>query len=173
MTHLHRTTPSSALARLLAAAVTAISLLGGTAAQANDTRVGVSVSIGQPGFYGRINIGDQPPPAVIYQQPIIVHQAPVAVHRRPIYLRVPPGHSKHWSKYCGRYSACGQPVYFVRYDERRQPHYDRHDRRDHFEERHERRLQERHERRHDRREDRRDDRHDRRHDDHRGHGRDR
>ena len=168
MTHQYRSPPaSSALARFLAAAVTAVTLLGSTAALANDTRVGVSVSIGQPGFYGRINIGDQPPPAVIYQQPIIIQQAPVAVYRRPIYLRVPPGHSKHWSKHCGRYSACGQPVYFVRYDDHREPHYDRHDHEDRFEDRREHRMQERHERRKDRRDDRHDDRHDKR-----GHGRD-
>jgi hypothetical protein len=32
----------------------------------------------------------------------------------PVYLRVPPGHRKHWSKFCGRYDACGRPVLFVR-----------------------------------------------------------
>jgi hypothetical protein len=35
------------------------------------------------------------------------------VIRQPIYLRVPPGHEKHWAKYCKRYGACGQPVFFV------------------------------------------------------------
>jgi hypothetical protein len=29
---------------------------------------------------------------------------------------VPPGHEKHWRKYCSQYDACGQPVYFVRDD---------------------------------------------------------
>jgi hypothetical protein len=47
------------------------------------TDVGVSVKIGQPGFYGRI------------------------------YMRVPPGHAKNWKKYCHQYDACGYPVYFV------------------------------------------------------------
>ena len=32
------------------------------------------------------------------------------------YLRVPPGHEKHWSKHCAQYHACGRPVYFVRED---------------------------------------------------------
>ena len=32
----------------------------------------------------------------------------------PVYLRVPPGHRKHWAKFCGRYDACGRPVLFVR-----------------------------------------------------------
>ena len=36
--------------------------------------VGVSVNVGQPGFYGRIDIGNAPPPRVIYAQPVIVQQ---------------------------------------------------------------------------------------------------
>ncbi|PIY01581.1 MAG: hypothetical protein COZ23_02435 [Hydrogenophilales bacterium CG_4_10_14_3_um_filter_58_23] len=73
--------------------------------------VGVSVSIGQPGFYGRLDIGDYPPPQVIYRQPRIIERVPM--DRPPIYLRVPPGHAKHWSKNCHKYNACGERVYFV------------------------------------------------------------
>ena len=80
-----------------------------TAAFAAD--VGVSISIGEPGFYGRIDIGGYPPPEVIYPQPIIVDRVPV--NRPPIYLRVPPGHAKHWRKHCHEYGACGERVYFV------------------------------------------------------------
>lgn len=76
--------------------------------------VGVSVSIGQPGFYGRIDIGNAyPAPQVIYPQPVVIVPSRVAVVQQPIYLRVPPGHAKDWGKHCRRYSACGQPVYFV------------------------------------------------------------
>jgi len=75
--------------------------------------VGVSISVGQPGFYGRINIGDFPRPELVYAQPVVIQPAPVAYPRQPIYLRVPPGHEKNWGRYCGRYDACGQPVYFV------------------------------------------------------------
>ncbi|MBA3591029.1 hypothetical protein [Methylibium sp.] len=76
--------------------------------------VGVSVSIGQPGFYGRIDVGNgYPPPRVIYAEPVVVIERPVAVVQRPIYLRVPPGHAKDWRKHCRRYDACGQRVYFV------------------------------------------------------------
>lgn len=75
--------------------------------------VGVSINISQPGFYGRIDVGRVPGPMVIYPQPIIIEHRPVAVIRQPIYLRVPPGHEKNWGKYCNRYGACGQPVYFV------------------------------------------------------------
>lgn len=77
--------------------------------------VGVSISIGQPGFYGQIEIGDfYPPPRVLYRQPIIVER--VQVVRPPIYLRVPPGHAKNWKKHCRKYNACGERVFFVRDD---------------------------------------------------------
>jgi len=75
--------------------------------------VGVSVRVGQPNFYGRIDIGDMPRPQVVYAQPVLVQPAPPGVVVQPIYLRVPPGHAKHWNKHCQRYNACGQPVYFV------------------------------------------------------------
>ena len=75
--------------------------------------VGVSVQIGEPGFYGRIDIGGFPQPHLIYPQPIVIQRPPVGVVREPIYLHVPPGHAKHWRKHCRKYNACGQPVYFV------------------------------------------------------------
>lgn len=78
--------------------------------------VGVSVSIGQPGFYGRIDIGNAPQPQLIYPAPVVIQQVPVGVVRQPIYLSVPPGHEKKWSKHCSKYNACGQPVYFVQQD---------------------------------------------------------
>jgi hypothetical protein len=34
--------------------------------------VGVTVRVGQPNFYGRIDIGDMPRPQVVYAQPIVV-----------------------------------------------------------------------------------------------------
>jgi uncharacterized protein YcfJ len=75
--------------------------------------VGVSVRVGEPGFYGRIDIGNMPPPRVLYSQPIVVTPAPVGVVRSPIYLHVPPGHARNWRKHCAHYNACGEPVYFV------------------------------------------------------------
>lgn len=80
---------------------------------ASATDVGVSVNISQPGFYGRIDIGRVPQPAVIYTQPVIIEHRAMPVLRQPIYLRVPPGHEKNWDKHCRSYNACGQPVYFV------------------------------------------------------------
>lgn len=78
-----------------------------------QTSVGISIGVVQPGVYGRIDIGSFPAPAVIYPQPVIAVAPPVAVVQNPVYLYVPPGHQKHWAKHCGRYNACGQPVYFV------------------------------------------------------------
>ena len=88
----------------------ALATLMGSALAAD---VGVSVSIGQPGFYGRIDIGNAPQPRLIYAEPVIIQRSAVVYERQPIYLRVPPGHEKHWDKNCRKYNACGQPVYFV------------------------------------------------------------
>lgn len=86
-------------------------LAAASAAMAAD--VGVSVSIGEPGFYGRIDIGNFPQPQVVNVQPVIVQRPVHYVEQAPIYLRVPPGHIKHWSKHCAEYNACNQRVHFV------------------------------------------------------------
>ena len=75
--------------------------------------VGVSVQVGEPGFYGRIDIGSFPQPQVIYPRPVMIQRVSVGLVGPPIYLRVPPGHAKKWAKHCHKYNACGQPVYFV------------------------------------------------------------
>jgi hypothetical protein len=78
--------------------------------------VGVSIQISEPGVYGRIDIGRFPQPQVVVRQPVVIHR-PVAVQApQPVYLWVPPGHRKNWRQHCGRYQACGVPVYFVRDD---------------------------------------------------------
>jgi hypothetical protein len=107
--------------------------------------VGVSIGIHQPGVYGRIDIGNYPQPQLVYPEPVIVAPPPVVVQRQPIYLYVPPAHQQNWRRYCGHYSACGQPVYFVQ------------DRwvRERWEQEHRERFEHP-----DRRDDRRDDRHD-------------
>jgi hypothetical protein len=124
---------------LIAAAIAAATL----ATPALATDVGVSVTVGQPGFYGRIDIGDfpYPPPRVIYSQPRVVERV-VVMEREPIYLRVPPGHRKNWGKYCHQYNACGERVYFVQddwYQRDYVPVYREHhgDRRDGYREEHE------------------------------------
>jgi hypothetical protein len=103
-----------------------------SAARAADVSVGMSISVGEPGFYGRLDIGNYPPPALVSPTPVIVQR--VAVEGPPLYLRVPPGHVRQWSRYCARYEACGRPVYFVQdrwYQQVYVPQYRQHYRQGH------------------------------------------
>lgn len=117
----------SAFAAVLLIAAAAV------AAPASAADVGVSINIGQPGFYGRIDIGDYPRPRIIYREPVIIERRTII--EEPYYVRVPPGHRKNWRRYCSRYDACGRPVYFVDnawYNNVYVPHYrERHEHRDH------------------------------------------
>jgi hypothetical protein len=111
----------------------AVAMAAATLPAWSTTNVGVSVEVGQPGFYGRIDIGKvaAPPPALVYQQPVVITQTPVAVRQQPVYMHVPPGHAKNWGKHCGKYNACGQPVYFVQdtwYEQQYVPAYAQHQR---------------------------------------------
>ena len=105
------------------------------AATPAEAQISASIGINQPGVYGRIIIGDQPPPALYRAEPIIIYQPRVVVQQQPVYLYVPPVQQQNWRRYCGRYGACGQPVYFVRDDwvreryEHEHPGWDRHDER--------------------------------------------
>ncbi len=108
---MHRSLPIAIL--LLAQTVTA------TAANVN---VGVSVA-GEisPGVYGRVDIGNTPPP-LVYSQPVVIMKQP-RVNTAPLYLHVPPGHAKNWGKHCHKYNACSQPVYFVKSAEYESGHH--------------------------------------------------
>lgn len=99
----------NALRTLVATGLTA--LLAAPAWSAVD--VGVGITIREPGVYGRIEIGSQPPP-VLYPQPVIIARPAVMVAQPPMYLYVPPGHAKDWAKHCGKYNACARQVYFVK-----------------------------------------------------------
>jgi hypothetical protein len=88
----------------------------------------LSLSVGQPGFYGRINIGGYPPPDVVYAQPVVVEQG-VPMDQPPVYMRVPPEQSGNWGRYCHHYHACGQRVMFVQdgwYHNQYSPNYYHH-----------------------------------------------
>lgn len=97
--------------RILGAVALTAGVLVAPAAFAGD--VGVSISVGQPGFYGRIDVGNVRPD-VIYAQPMMIER--VYAPAPPLYLRVPPDHSRYWARHCAYYGACGRPVYFVRED---------------------------------------------------------
>ena len=108
---------------LIAAALAAAAL------PAFAANVGVSISVGQPGSYGQIDIGDVPRPVLVYPEPVVVRPALLRGAREPLYLHVPPGHAKHWRKHCQEYNACGRPVYFVEdrwYNDVYVPHYREH-----------------------------------------------
>src|SRR5258707_7947314 len=100
--------------KLLFSGLTLAMISGAWAGPAAANDLSVSISIGEPGFYGRLDIGEFPQPQLIYAQPVIIERTDGYGSREPLYLRVPPGHERRWDHYCHQYNACGQPVYFVR-----------------------------------------------------------
>ncbi|NDU86857.1 MAG: hypothetical protein G3I09_01545 [Ferrovum sp.] len=70
--------------------------------------------LGEPGFYGAIEVGHGPIPQLVYPQPAWVRPTPYgAMPPPPLYLHVPPRVFNHWPRFCMQYGACGRPVYFV------------------------------------------------------------
>lgn len=94
--------------------IAALALVAGASAVPAfaSSNVAVSISVGQPGFYGHLDVGGYGRPAVIYREPVVVAHRYRGVPAA--YLRVPADHSRNWNRYCGRYNACSRPVYFVR-----------------------------------------------------------
>jgi len=75
--------------------------------------VGVNFNVGDPNFYGQVDLENGPPPPVMYNTPVVVQPAPPGVYYPPVYLRVPPAYYQNWPQYCSYYNACYQPVFFV------------------------------------------------------------
>jgi hypothetical protein len=99
----------------------------------------VSVSVGDPGFYGRVELGDAPAPRFINRSPVVGIRAHGGVLPPPIYLHVRPGYERDWRHHCREYDACSQPVYFVRHDwyaNTYVPHYREHHRDEHHRDEH-------------------------------------
>lgn len=71
---------------------------------------GISINIGEPDYYGQLQIGNERP-QLLFADPIIIHRGPGRYP--PLYLRVPDYQARNWAAYCYRYNACGRPVYFV------------------------------------------------------------
>ena len=103
-------------------------MFGFVALSASAANVGVSINIGEPNFYGRINAAERYRPQVIYERPIVVQQS--AYTYQPMYLRVPPRQVKNWNRHCSAYGACGRPVYFVKDSWYREKYRDRYYRQD-------------------------------------------
>src|SRR6266851_5437389 len=108
----------------------ALTLAGASVGRAGDLGINVILS-GQvaPGIYGQVQLGNAPPPPLVYAQPMLIESQ--AAPPPPVYLHVPPDHARNWRKHCREYNACNRPVYFVRSVEY-EPNYERrgHDRED-------------------------------------------
>lgn len=139
--------------RLLALAAVAATTLTASLNAAAGPEVGVSITVAQPGVYGRIDLGRHPHPVLVSAQPVVVvpQRMSVRVPPQPVPLWVPDNHRRHWARHCAAYGACGVPVVFVHerwardhlhrphvrgqrppahrgHVDHRHPHRDRHDR---------------------------------------------
>ena len=107
-------------------------------AQLFATDLGINVILAneiKPGYYGEVQIGNAPPPRIVYTRPITIVKERRYYEDEPVYLHVPPGHARHWSKHCAEYRACSRKVYFVRSEEY-DPQYQRYERERNYNERH-------------------------------------
>lgn len=68
-------------------------------------------SMGQPGYYGYIEIGANPQPPLLISNAVMGN--PGVYTGSPIYMHVPPEHARAWSRYCHLYGACDWVVFFV------------------------------------------------------------
>jgi hypothetical protein len=97
--------------------LTAIALAAASiTAPAFAAGVGLSITLGEPGFYGQIDVGNYGRPTVIYSRPVTITRSRYGAPGEPLYLRVPTAQSRNWKRYCSEYNACARPVYFVRDD---------------------------------------------------------
>lgn len=96
-------------------AVVAITASMASAAQAQAY---INIDVGGafvPGVYGQISIGNNVPPPLMDAQPVVVGRPNYGA--APIYLHVSIDEYRDWGRYCSRYRACNQPVYFIRVDQ--------------------------------------------------------
>lgn len=103
----------------LAVLATSLSVFG-TAALAAD----VVVKVGEPGYFGRIEVLDAPKPVLISTEPVIIQRERMI--NEPTYVYVPADQRTNWAANCSKYEACGRPVYFVEdrwYNDVYVPHY--------------------------------------------------
>ena len=96
-----------------------LGVLGASGAGAAQAQVMMmpymNVTVGAPlasGVYGQIQFTSGAPVPPLYASMPVIIGHPVS-HARPMYLYVPDRHRLNWRRYCTRYNACRQPVYFV------------------------------------------------------------
>ena len=104
-----------------ASAGLALGLLAAGDAAAQDNHDYRNLTAGgplRPGVYGRIALKgkDVAPPPVIYPQPTLASGGLVPAGVQPVYLYVPPGQVRKWKQNCAKWTACEEPVLFVRVD---------------------------------------------------------
>jgi hypothetical protein len=104
----------------------AIMALGFAANAASANDLGINVVLEgevKPGVYGRVELGRNSRPDLVYAEPrvIVVEEDHHHHHHdEPVYLHVPPGHARNWGRHCHAYHACSRQVYFVMSDEYRE-----------------------------------------------------
>jgi len=88
-----------------------------------QAQTALTLQLGQPGYFGPINLGNhQAPPPVYGYRAVIVRpdsrgrERWIQAGTQPLYLRVPMNQARDWGRYCGLYQACNVPVQFVRDD---------------------------------------------------------
>lgn len=74
--------------------------------------IGISINMGQPDYYGPLEVDGYSQPRVYYREPYWVNRRQ-GRELQPVYLRAPRAHRTNWSRYCRQYNACGRRVYFV------------------------------------------------------------
>jgi hypothetical protein len=114
MTKSRRSSRSSSTVALAAAL---LGILAAAPAMGSDLRNLTTGGPLRPGIYGRIEVRGSMPPPLIYSQPVLAGNGFVAAGAKPVYLYVPPGQVRRWKENCGRWSACDQPVLFVRVED--------------------------------------------------------
>jgi uncharacterized protein YjbJ (UPF0337 family) len=90
-----------------------LALFGALPSSPTLAQVELNIQLGQPNYYGGLNIQGFPNPQLYYSRPILI-QPLSPEYDQPVYLRVPPYQRQNWGAYCGRYNACQRKVYFVR-----------------------------------------------------------
>jgi hypothetical protein len=99
--------------------VAALAALAAAPALAQDKSQHRNLTAGgplRPGVYGRIEVRGQSAPPVVYRQAVVADTSRPAARAEPVYLYVPPGQIRRWKQHCAKWSACSQPVLFVRMD---------------------------------------------------------
>ena len=110
---MHRPLSAGALLAALAVLAAAAPVAAQDKSQHRNMTAGGAL---RPGVYGRIEVRGQSAPPVFYDQAVVADATKAASRADPVYLYVPPGQIRRWKQHCDKWSACAEPVLFVRMD---------------------------------------------------------